>query len=647
MFRPLRRRWRTAIAATLIVPFLVSCGGGGGATDPGSSGGGSASASGLLPAAPTAGAQLVDDSSAYRPLVAGGGWTYRQFVALVGPTEPRVSQAATAGGRLLESSTDGAEGDAELWREADGSTWTSTDLVLAPSATITVSGMELPRILKADMQFTVADRRITDVGADLDGDGGRDGLDLAVWRRVVGFEDLRIPASTQPVRALRIDDWVAVRVRPGDGSAPGPTIQARGSTWYVEGVGIARTVSWTTVDANEADSDVRLVGFDGGDRGFGVVRYPQSIAPVGQVIALADGVIVENAGAAGGPIFKLDRNGQLVSAAGSAERDGESVAWRQLLPTASGLRVASRVFDAPNDVTNIDALDASARLVGARLGTLRIDATDPSVNANGAMQLLSDAGSPVIWMAFIDRRTVSPGNVQDALVLRRFDAAAQPLGEAIRIEPATSTSLELLHAVATPDGVFAVLQEFDPMAGSPVRLVAVGNDGTVTANRLQVLGPFGPTVAWVQADGAGGRWLLWWPTTLDSDPMPHGIRLAADGAPVGIADSPEAISAALVSPLPDALNVNWKPGGIGAAAGEWWMTGSAVGSLDDGASAPAEHPVIARIAPGDGSLTGGLVVDLLDLSGGGLASTPVAFDDRVLFWVAGKPVVLWRTPASR
>lgn len=635
-------------AAVLVsVVLLTSCGGGGNSVDdPGSGGGGTASASGLLPAAPSAGEVLVDDSSSLRPLVADGLWIYRQFVANVGPLEPRVTQAAIAGGRLLESSTDGADAAIEVWREADGSTSAAVEIPLAPGATLTVTGPELPRTLRADQQITVDDRRIDNVGADLDGDGANDGLDMAVWRRIVGFENLRIPASPQTVRALRIDDRVALRARLTGGGAA-EIVESSGSSWYAEGIGVVRSVSWTDIDGTVADSDTRLVGFDGGTRGYGIVQFREGAQPGTQIVPHPDGVITLNQGYGDGYILTLDRNGQVVASADPPARAGESPSWRQLLPTSAGLRLASRNAGGPNDAFNIDALNSSGQLVGDRLGTLRIDALDSFVNSNGEASLLSHPASDVLWMLFVDTRATGPGNRRDALIVRRFDASAQSLGDALRYEPPNSTSVGVLHALATPDGITVIIEQFDPMAtsGTPVRVLSIRNSGSVEFNREFHLGASTPSIVWTLADDAANRWLLWMPSLPGAvdPPEPHGIRIGADGSPIGTPDEPSAIASSVLLSVPASLHAAWRPQGVMAIDGEWWMVGSEIGSLNDGASEPREHPILARLMPGSGAPADGLIVEKWPFSSGGSSTTaPVAFDDRLLFWVGGLPVVAWR-----
>lgn len=595
---------RNLIAALALAFLLASCGGGGGGGVPTSGGEGTGGgtvtppatggSTGLVPAAPAAGQVLASDSAVLRPLAVGWSWQYRQFTPFIGPSRTRVTMLAGTAGRVIERSSDTSLDDTELSRTADGQTVASSVLPLGNGRSVAISVVELPRELRAGQQFTAYDART-------------DGIDVAYWRVVVGFEDLQVPASPNPVRALRIDERGAVR----NGTQ---TAQLYGSTWYAADIGIVRSVVWKDATRTASESDDRLLGFDGGSRGFGAVTTTAESAQTARV-ALEDGYIALN----NTDTVIADRNGERV-AGGSIVRAPEEPYDARLLATSAGLRVASLARFSVSDRFNLDALDASGQLKGARLGTLPVQSGDSFIQFTPAfVNLASHRTSPVIWMTYIER-------VNEYLVVQRFDANGQPLGTRQQWALPSGTSLSSLQVEALPGELVVVLREGGVQVPERVRVRTLGNDGTLRTDRAHQINDRGVPAVRVIMDGAA-RWLAW----RADDGLPRAWRLGADGAPVGVAETVASAQASVV-PLPERLHEQW-PFNVVSAGGLWTIAGSDFAPLTDNASALAtNHPVLALFDPGEGDVRNQPPPALIRLETGRLlGGQALQFSDRTLW----------------
>lgn len=596
---------KTWISALAFAFLLAACGGGGGGAGSGSgdnvtppTAGG---VTGLVPAAPAAGQVLVSDSAVLRPLSVGLSWQYRQFTPFVGPSQSRTTILQGTAGKVIERSSDSNLLDVELTRTADGQTVATVVQPLGSGRSITITGVELPRELRAGQQFTVYDART-------------DGIDIAYWSVVVGFEDVRVPASPNPVRALRIDERGAVR----NGTQ---TTQLYGSTWYAADIGIVRSVVWRDASRTATESDDRLVGFDGGSRGFGAITTA-AVSPLLPRALLDDGYIA----LMNTDTVIADRNGNRVGG-GSIVRAPEEPYAARLLPTSAGLRVASLARFAASDQFNLDALDASGRLQGARLGTLPVASGDIFIQTTpGFVRLLSHRASPVIWMTYIEGISQGIGLTVNYLVLQRFDANGQALGTRRQWALPPGTSDSTLQVEALPDALVLVLREGGVQEPERVRVRTVSNDGAIRDDRAYQLSDRALQAVQLIVDGAS-RWLAW----RAHDGLPRAWRLGADGSPVGVAETLESAQAAVV-PLPARLHETW-PYNVVSAAGRWTIAGSDFAPLTDDPNAPATaHPVLALFDPGTGDVSQQPPPALIRLQSGQLlGGQALRFDDRTLW----------------
>lgn len=254
---------RTIVAALMTAAWLVGCGGGGGG---GGSGGGGDDTTGLVPDPPALGETLQANASTLRPMVAGATWQYAGTAPGNVGYVNSVSQAAAPTG-VTESSTNVLNEGAQ-----DVHIAVVSGNVVEPDA-IDVDGdghvdltnaIEIRSPVQVGDQFVLFDQRIPNALPDADGDGRGESLDLAMYGRVIGAEDVALTGlPTQ--HAVRIDQVVAARVvLTKDGQAL-PAATATQSVWYAAGLGVVRR-RLDAPNANGVDRDItdeRLTGWSG------------------------------------------------------------------------------------------------------------------------------------------------------------------------------------------------------------------------------------------------------------------------------------------------------------------------------------------------------------------------------------------------
>lgn len=288
-------RWA---AAFVIVLGLSACGGGGG----GSSDGTVAvpvpptpATSGLLPAAPAPGASLHADAGTLRPMRAQARWTYRGVDRPFGATGAQIgytnvlTQLAVNGGMQEQASNafnEGPDNSGTLVIEG-GTVRQRETLELMPGLQTEVLDLiELRSPVRLDDQYTIYDRRIGDIGSDLDGDKRNDGMDLAIWVRVLGEETLDLPNRLQ-VRTVKVA--MSARLRPvysgGSSASVSEIVQ---TAWYAPNLGVVRQ---QLEMPGESQPQVRrvvteeLLSWDAGDQGLGPTEVQNGVAPAGSDLA--------------------------------------------------------------------------------------------------------------------------------------------------------------------------------------------------------------------------------------------------------------------------------------------------------------------------------------------------------------------------
>ena len=286
--------WRGALAAAMVI-VVSACGGGGGGeggvANPGGQPPGSPLPTSLMPAAPVPGETLFADATVLRPLLPDAIWRYRGVQTQANVALPTVYDTSThhlsaGAGRVFETATNvGNLGADQVTLRVESGTVTADEgLDLAPGSRIVIPRTELKSPVRAGEQYNIYDRRIEDIGADIDGDKRNDALDIAVYARVVGLETVALP-SLPSVRAVRVDTTLLTRVRGSVTNTWTDVTRIETKSWYAEGIGLVQQQSDVpALDAKGATRTVEsLVAFEGENTGYGAgqavaVRVPLTSA---------------------------------------------------------------------------------------------------------------------------------------------------------------------------------------------------------------------------------------------------------------------------------------------------------------------------------------------------------------------------------
>lgn len=349
---------------TVVTLTLAACGGGGG--DAAGTGTSTVpSPSGLVPLATAAGATLETDVARLRVLRAGATWRYTGVVRPIGApvrTYTNVVTHATEAAGVMESGTNPLDGGADSQRVRIEAGAVKTALSLADlGVSRAIDFVELRAPVRVGDQITQFDERLADAVDDIDGDGRREGLDLAIWTRVIGEEVIDL-MHRPGVRAVRVDTSVAVRLRLSASTSPEqPTVTAVQRYWYMAGVGLVRTESETPSEALPGGTDLvveELESWDGLTEGLGAMppvtgRVPGGDAALGgprDAVAFSDHavMIVGGPGSDVGPadpvLASVDLHGTVtaihpIDIADSVLEFGPG----KLLRVGDGLRLITRI----------------------------------------------------------------------------------------------------------------------------------------------------------------------------------------------------------------------------------------------------------------------------------------------------------------
>ena len=410
-------------AATSATLLLMSCGGGGGGDSAGGAGGGGSGgpvATDLVPAAPALANTLLADAASLRVLRPGATWRYtgvvRNDAVPARAYASVVTHAAAAGGAITEAADNALGGgpDSQVVRIEAGAVKVPLSLAdLGVSRSIDL--VELRSPVRVGDQIVQFNERVADAVADVDGDGKREALDLAIWTRVIGEEVIDL-LHRPAVRTVRVDTTFAVRLRPSGANSPlGAVVTLYQRNWYLQGVGLVRTES--DVPAAAAGGRDRVVeeleSWDGVTEGLGAMPPVVGqltandaffLAPVAAV-AFADYALLMTA-----PDNSNPRVWRLVSVSPRGVVSGVqpiSVADALLEPQGSpglllrvgdGLRLISRVAGANPGVV-MWSLDVNGRPTGA--APRRLIEALPTAAGAGNLPFIAAAGTPgQVWLAW-------------------------------------------------------------------------------------------------------------------------------------------------------------------------------------------------------------------------------------------------------
>jgi hypothetical protein len=628
---------------------LFACGAGGG-SDGGDGGGGDAASgpTGLVPAAPTPGALLYAEASALRPLRAGSRWAYRTVDYTLGSFgQNTVKQtAAAASGSVQEIDSSAPTDVSTVSVDAAGNIVLAAQLQLFPdSSRVPINAIELKAAVRANEQVVMFDQRIANSGIDVDGDGRQDQVDLAIWRRVVGNEDIALPDLVGAMTALRVDTFVTVRVTPSAGSAP-QTASQQASTWYAPGIGVVRSATPGTA-GRPHDTDEVLLGHDGVTSGWGWLANEEASWEFRSIanrplfaMALPDGALVDGEQT----LYRLDRNGKLLASAAFTPASGVALT-RGMLRFAGGTRIWTGSF--PNYVFHSIDEDTAATSPTTRSIDLSGRAAQFPVDLD--VSFMGDASAPLAWAIWQRSFTAAPSVQGWEIVLRRIDDTGL-LGNEVRLT--LDATARQVRAKPRSDGLVVTWVDYASTGEYTNKVVLVSNAGAVVAEQSWVVPRPVGSFDWPSLDvlsNDGIAWLLWnGPSATSNALSPHGLRLDALAGPVATTTDTASLLAATIDGLDGAVAADAWWSRLSAARGRWFTTARAFGLIYADDPAPRYWLDYRELDPGLGAL-GANVRTRMALripAEQPLYVQPIVFDDRVLLLTDDaqfvRATVIWR-----
>jgi hypothetical protein len=248
------------VLAMLSLAALAACGGGG------SDSGGGPDSSGLVPAPPALGMTLFTDATVLRPLVPGARWSYGGLTPSGAAYANSVSQAALPEGVLESSSNTLAAGSNAVHLVARDQGIVQPDAIDVDGDGVTDIGnvIELRAPVRVNDQYVAFDRHLPGTVPDADGDGQAETLDLAIYSRVIGVENV-LPTGLDAISAVRVDRVVVARITLSKTGIASPAVKATQSVWYGEGIGIVRQHLDAPADdgLSRAVTDETITGWTG------------------------------------------------------------------------------------------------------------------------------------------------------------------------------------------------------------------------------------------------------------------------------------------------------------------------------------------------------------------------------------------------
>jgi hypothetical protein len=274
-------------AGACLLAALTACGGGGG-----SESGNRATPSGLLPTAPTPGVTLYGDATVFRPLRPFASWTYRGEQTSGPGSSPTVytnvvsHTAATLGG-VIENGTNPFNGGADsvALTAAGGSVHSSALLELVAGRPEAIEEVELRSPVRQDDQWTVLDREAAS-GLDLDQDGLQELLGVAIYKRVVGTEEISHPYF-HSISTLRVRTHLVLRIKLSSTGAYTDPVPGMIDAWYAPGVGIVKLESDSPRDdglPGRTLTTETLTRWDGVAQGMGALEPVKLRVPGGSLL---------------------------------------------------------------------------------------------------------------------------------------------------------------------------------------------------------------------------------------------------------------------------------------------------------------------------------------------------------------------------
>jgi hypothetical protein len=195
---------------------------------------------GLVPAAPPIGVTLYSDATVLRPMVPGAIWQYEGVDSDGTGYSSTVSQAAQSVG-VMESSSNAFNGGARGLHLAavDGNVVQLDGLDASGGFVDYDDPVELRSPVRVNDQFVIFELHDEASLSDSDGDGVGESFDMAMYRRVIGLETVRL-AGLADQQAVRVDTVLAARAVLSRTALVQPVFTETTSTWYAPSRGIVR-----------------------------------------------------------------------------------------------------------------------------------------------------------------------------------------------------------------------------------------------------------------------------------------------------------------------------------------------------------------------------------------------------------------------
>jgi hypothetical protein len=484
-------------AASLVLTIaLAACGGGGGSEG---GGGGGPSPSGLMPPAQPLGAILAQDAATLRILRPGATWIYRGAVLSASSIPVQYTNTVThaaVGATVSEQSSD------LLGEGSDNSTLRLDAGTLRTTVSLAEFGVAQPLdivLLRSPVQaldrYVHFDQRVSDAVGDLDGDGKREALDLALYSEVKGEETLDL-ASRRAVRTIRVDTVTLARVR---GSAQGvlsDVFRAEQAIWYAPGIGVVRTradlPSAATPGARDETVE-ELDYWDGLSQGLGAAP-PRPILRAGTQTALrgfplaamplGDGALlltrIDPADLTRYTLTRLDGSSVSVS---SQDVTLDSGAFpgpaAQLIPLGAQARLLYQGAHGGVSVLGIDASGAPTSLNDQLL------VPGPLIAPDSGPLFVAASTDNAVWIAWLRQRDPAlEGPFSVDLMVAGFGADGTPVAPAVvLLTQKDSRELATLRLAAAGSRVLITWREGFGQAATVTNYVAMDSGGGVLARR--------------------------------------------------------------------------------------------------------------------------------------------------------------------
>lgn len=643
MRRLQRRQAGWALGAAMLVA-LAGCGGGGG--------GGSASQStGLIPEAPVAGTVLYQDALVLRPLLPGGVWTYQGFEqtvssqtgapASVGQQYENVVRHLFGGTTSLpeaSSNLDNAGADTQTVQYSAGSVVDSGVLDFPDGTTRPLNLVELRSPVRAGDQYTSLDIRLPDAGVDVDGDGRMDGVDLAIYTRVVGNEQVDLPSYPQ-LQALHTTTTIVLRFKLSATNTFSETESATLDIWYAQGIGPVKRVSDGPTAAVEfrSRSTELLSTWDGLTQGVGFLPAQRATKPNGDpvraplaAVGFDDHALIMSQATdvpvQGVSLTQIDKRGGVVN---TRDYFGINAARAQFVRVGDSVRVVEGT-DAGIQMHSYDS--AGNPLPGPPV-MLRSGAFYGFLS--GQPFVVGSSGNTLWLMAF---PYTDSSQTQWELQLQPFDAAGQPLAAPSVVSTSIPAAVGAVKVSGWRDTL--ILSWSERLIGAErTRYAVIRGEGAQTPSVQELDTSSTYNVIAFPAATSTGLAMLWPGSLVINDERVGGVTLDAAG---------EALRSSTAKVEFEALSLPWvdRPGQLSVSGGQSAFV-FAIGSELSATTQSYEFvPVVVELRPGSGPLASDNQAKLLAKGMRAAPSLVVGLNGNVLlFEVQGSEAVVtsvWR-----